>query len=123
MQEKLKELPNVEILWNHIVTKIEGKDQVEGMKLQNTKDQTETTKEIDGVFIAVGIRPNTINIEGMPERDENGYIKAGEDGKTSVKGIFAAGDVRTKRLRQIITAVADGANAVTSVQEYLLESQ
>lgn len=123
LQEKLKELPNVEILWNHIVTKIEGKDQVEGMKLQNTKDQTETTKEIDGVFIAVGIRPNTINIEGMPERDENGYIKAGEDGKTSVKGIFAAGDVRTKRLRQIITAVADGANAVTSVQEYLLESQ
>ena len=77
LQEKLKELPNVEILWNHIVTKIEGKDQVEGMKLQNTKDQTETTKEIDGVFIAVGIRPNTINIEGMPERDENGYIKAG----------------------------------------------
>jgi len=123
LQEKLKELSNVEILWNHIVTEIEGKDQVERMKLQNTKDHTETAKEIDGIFIAVGIRPNTINIEGMPAMDENGYIQAGEDGRTSINGIFAAGDVRTKRLRQIITAVADGANAVTSVQDYLLESE
>ena len=123
LQEKLKEFPNVEILWNHIVTEIEGKDQVEGMKLENTKDHSEAAKEIDGIFIAVGIRPNTANIEGMPEVDENGYIRAGEDGRTSIDGIFAAGDVRTKRLRQIITAVADGANAVTSVQEYLLESE
>lgn len=120
LQERLKELPNVEILWNHIVTEIKGKDQVEGMVLQNTKENTRQEKEIDGIFIAVGIRPNTINIEGMPKMDENGYIEAGEDGRTSIDGIFAAGDVRTKRLRQIITAVADGANAVTSVQEYIL---
>lgn len=120
LQERLMELPNVEILWNHIVTEIEGKDQVEKMKLQNTKDHSGTEKEIDGIFIAVGIRPNTASIEGMPEMDENGYIQAGEDCRTSKEGIFAAGDVRTKRLRQIITAVADGANAVTSVQEYLL---
>ena len=77
-------------------------------------------KEIDGIFIAVGIHPNTAFVEGLLEMDEKGYIKAGEDGKTSVDGIFAAGDVRTKKLRQIITAVSDGANAVTSVQEYLL---
>ena len=120
LQERLKELPNVEILWNHIVTEIKGKDQVEGMVLQNTKENTRQEKEIDGIFIAVGIRPNTVNIEGMPKMDENGYIEAGEDGRTSIDGIFAAGDVRTKRLRQIITAVADGANAVTSVQEYIL---
>lgn len=120
LQERLKELPNVEILWNHIVTEIKGKDQVEGMVLQNTQENTKQEKEIDGIFIAVGIRPNTIDIEGMPQMDENGYIEAGEDGRTSIDGIFAAGDVRTKRLRQIITAVADGANAVTSVQEYIL---
>lgn len=120
LQERLKELPNVEILWNHIVTEIKGKDQVEGMVLQNTQENTIQEKEIDGIFIAVGIRPNTIDIEGMPQMDENGYIEAGEDGRTSIDGIFAAGDVRTKRLRQIITAVADGANAVTSVQEYIL---
>jgi len=121
LQENLKELPNVEILWNHIVTKIKGKDHVEGMVLRNTQENTELEKEIDGIFIAVGIRPNTINIEGMPKTDENGYIEAGEDGRTSIDGIFAAGDVRTKRLRQIITAVADGANAVTSAQEYILQ--
>lgn len=120
LQERLKELPNVEILWNHIVTEIKGKDQVEGMVLQNTQENTIQEKEIDGIFIAVGIRPNTIDIEGMPQMDENGYIEAGEDGRTSIDGIFAAGDVRTKRLRQIITAVADGANAVTSVQDYIL---
>lgn len=120
LQDRLMELPNVEILWNHIVTEIEGKDQVEKMKLQNTKDHTAAEKEIDGIFIAVGIRPNTAGIEGLPDMDENGYIQAGEDGRTNMEGIFAAGDVRTKRLRQIITAVADGANAVTSVQEYLL---
>lgn len=120
LQERLKELPNVEILWNHIVIEIKGKDQVEGMVLQNTQENTRQEKEIDGIFIAVGIRPNTIDIEGMPQMDENGYIEAGEDGRTSIDGIFAAGDVRTKRLRQIITAVADGANAVTSVQEYIL---
>ena len=122
LQEKLKELSNVEILWNHIVTEIEGKNQVERMRLQNTKDHTEEIKEIDGIFIAVGIKPNTFNIEGMPKTDKGGYIEAGEECGTSEEGIFAAGDVRTKKLRQIVTAVADGANAVTSVQEYLLHN-
>ena len=122
LQEKLKELSNVEILWNHIVTEIEGKNQVERMRLQNTKDHTEEIKEIDGIFIAVGIKPNTFNIEGMPKTDKGGYIEAGEDCGTREEGLFAAGDVRTKKLRQIVTAVADGANAVTSVQEYLLHN-
>lgn len=120
LQEKLKELSNVEILWNQIVTEIEGNNQVERMHLQNTKDHSEDTKEIDGIFIAVGIKPNTSHIEGMPKTDDGGYIVAGEDCRTSEEGIFAAGDVRTKKLRQIVTAVADGANAVAGVQEYLL---
>ncbi len=120
LQENVKELSNVEFVWNHVVTSIEGNGQVERMTLRSTKDGTEETKEVDGVFIAVGIHPNTAFAEGLLEMDENGYVKAGEDGRTNVPGIFVAGDMRTKRLRQIITAVSDGANAVTSVQDYLL---
>ena len=120
LQKNLMELSNVEILWNHVVTSIEGDGQTEKMIIRSTKDESVQEKEIDGIFIAVGIHPNTAFVDGLLEMDEKGYIKAGEDGKTSVDGIFAAGDVRTKKLRQIITAVSDGANAVTSVQEYLL---
>lgn len=120
LQENVKELSNVEFVWNHVVTSIEGDGQVERMTLRSTTDGTEETKEVDGVFIAVGIHPNTAFVEGLLEMDENGYVKAGEDGRTNVSGIFVAGDMRTKQLRQIITAVSDGANAVTSVQDYLL---
>ena len=74
---------------------------------------------MEGVFVAVGILPNTELFQEILTLDESGYIRAGEDCKTSVEGIFAAGDVRTKPLRQIITAAADGANAVTAVTEYL----
>lgn len=75
--------------------------------------------EVQGVFIAVGITPNSQMFEGLVDM-EQGYIVAGEDCQTSAVGIFAAGDVRTKPLRQIVTAVADGANAVTSVERYLI---
>ena len=78
---------------------------------------------MDGIFIAVGTEPNTEIFQGLVEMDKKGYIVAGEDCKTSVRGIFAAGDVRTKKLRQIITAAADGANAVASVQEYMLSME
>ena len=72
------------------------------------------------MFVAVGIVPNTELVNGIVELDDYGYIVAGEEGITSVPGIFAAGDVRTKTLRQVVTAVSDGANAVTSVQHYLI---
>ena len=84
------------------------------------KDGKETQIDTDGVFVAVGIVPNTKLVEGLAELDEGGYIAAGEDGLTSVPGIFAAGDVRTKGLRQVVTAVSDGANAAVSAQKYLL---
>lgn len=107
-------------VWNSVVTEIIGEGKVESVKLQNviTKEEQELT--VDGVFVAVGILPNTELFQGLLAMDDNGYIQAAEDGRTSVEGIFAAGDVRTKQLRQIITAAADGANAVTSVQEYLI---
>ena len=74
---------------------------------------------VNGVFMAVGIVPNLAGIEGLPATNENGYIVAGEDCVTDLPGVFAAGDVRTKRLRQVITACADGANAVTSMEDYM----
>ena len=75
---------------------------------------------MDGVFIAVGITPNSQPYEGLLDM-EHGYIRADENGTTSVAGIYAAGDIRTKQLRQIVTAAADGANAVTSAEHYLTE--
>jgi thioredoxin reductase (NADPH) len=77
---------------------------------------------IDGVFIAVGILPNSGLLKGKVSMDASGYIMAGEDGRTSADGVFAAGDVRTKTLRQIITACADGANCIDSVQDYLIRN-
>ena len=79
-----------------------------------------TDLTVDGVFIAVGIDPNTEIYRGLAEMDESGFICAGEDGVTSMPGLFAAGDLRTKQLRQVITAAADGANCVTSVERYLV---
>ena len=119
LQKKLFGYPNVEMCWDQVCTKIGGQDQVEKIRLRNVKTGEEQEIWVEGVFVAVGIQPNSEAWQGLLELDENGYICAGEDGRTSVPGIFAAGDVRTKRLRQIVTAVADGANAVTSVQEYL----
>ena len=119
LQEQLFSLPNVEVIWDSVVEEIEGDEMVSGIVLKNTKTGETGKKALDGVFIAVGITPNTHVFSHPLEMDEGGYIKAGEDCRTNVPGIFAAGDVRTKKLRQIVTAVA--ANAVTSVQEYFTE--
>lgn len=119
LQEALLRTEGVEFCWNETVTAIEGSDQVEKAVLKNVKTGEERELTVDGVFIAVGITPDTDYVRGVVELDKSGYIIAGEDGKTSVPGIFAAGDIRTKQLRQIVTAVADGANCVTSAEEYL----
>ena len=121
LQKKLFSLPNVELIWDTVVEKINGTEQVESILTVNKK--TGFTKElaVDGVFIAVGILPQSEAFAGLVQTDEKGYFVAGEDCRTNIEGVFAAGDVRTKKLRQVVTAVADGANAVTSVQEYLLQ--
>ena len=121
LQKKLMEMENVEIIWDTVVDQINGSMKVESLSLSNKKTGEKTDIAVDGVFIAVGITPNTEVFEGLLEMDNGGYIVAGEDGKTSVPGIFVAGDARTKQLRQIITAVADGANCVSSVEKYLNE--
>ena len=121
LQERLFACKNVELIWDSIPLSIEGTDKVEALKIQNKKTQEESFIETDGVFIAVGIVPGTEKFKDLVKLDEAGYIVAGEDGITSEPGIFAAGDIRTKNLRQVVTAVADGANAVASAQRYLLD--
>ena len=100
---------------------INGDGMVKSLSLTNVKDGQKRELEVQGVFIAVGISPESRAFEGLVDMD-HGYIRAGEDAATSAPGIFAAGDVRTKPLRQIITAAADGANAITSVERYLVEN-
>lgn len=121
LQEKLFSLPNVTVIWDSVVEEINGTDKVEALQVRNKKTGETATLPVDGIFIAVGITPNSQPYEQLLDM-EAGYIKAAEDCRSNIPGIFAAGDVRTKQLRQIVTAVSDGANAVTSVERYLTES-
>lgn len=114
LQDNLMSLPNVEILWNHTVEKIDGKEMVSSLKLKNTQTGENRDLEVNGVFIAVGIHPDTDICKDLVACDDSGYILAGEDCQTSVPGVFVAGDARKKPLRQIITAVSDGANAASA---------
>ena len=121
LQENLLSLDNVEVIWDTVADSINGDGMVKSLSLTNVKDGQKRELEVQGVFIAVGISPESKAFEGLVDMD-HGYIRAGEDTVTSAPGIFAAGDVRTKSLRQIITAAADGANAITSVERYLVEN-
>lgn len=123
IQEKVFSCENIEMVWESIPLEILGQDEVTGIKIRNVKTGEERELDTDGVFIAVGIVPNTTLVEDQLELDENGYICAGEEGITSAAGVFAAGDIRTKALRQVVTAVSDGANAVASVQKYLWRTE
>lgn len=118
---RLMEMENVEIIWDSVVEQIEGDDMVTGLRIANKKTGEKTELSLDGVFVAVGNMPLSQNYADVVELDESGYIKATEDCQTSVPGIYAAGDIRTKPLKQIITAAADGANAITAVEKYLNE--
>ncbi|MCR5595836.1 MAG: thioredoxin-disulfide reductase [Lachnospiraceae bacterium] len=119
VQESLFAKENVTVAWNTIPDEVIGEGTVQSLKVHNKETGEETSISASGVFIAVGMKPDSELAAGVCELDERGYIKAGEDCKTSTPGIYAAGDVRTKVLRQVITAVADGACAVTSAEGYL----
>ncbi len=120
LQDRLQSFPNVEMVWNHTVKEIQGEDALASLLIENTETKEETQLEVNGVFIAVGIHPDTELFKDIVTCNPAGYIVAGEDCKTSAPGIFVAGDARQKPMRQIITAVADGANAATSVATYLI---
>lgn len=121
LQKALFEIPNIEVVWDNIPKEIEGaaEGSVKGLQIANVKTGEEKVLDVSGVFIATGNDPNASYTDAL-EKDEKGYIIADESCKTSLPGVFAAGDVRSKRLRQVTTAVADGANAVYSAQEFLI---
>lgn len=120
LQERLMALENVEIVWDSVVEEIHGNEMVESISVSNKKSGETSKIQVQGVFIAVGIVPCTDGLDKLADMDDNGYFAAGEDCRTSEKMLYAAGDVRTKQLRQVVTAAADGANAVASLQEDLL---
>ena len=113
-REKLKEKENVTFVLEHQVKEITGKAKVTGVALEDG-----TVIDVDGVFVAFGSVPQTALVKDLVELDPAGYVKADETGETSLAGLYVAGDVRTKKLRQVVTAVSDGANAATAVAEYL----
>ena len=119
LQDEVKKNDKIEILRNTIVTKIDGDEVVEGLHIQDVDNHVDKLLDVDGIFIAVGTKPASELLSGKLSTDEKGYIIAGEDGVTNIPGIFAAGDGRSKNLRQVVTAVSDGANCVYSVERYL----
>jgi thioredoxin reductase (NADPH) len=121
LQKKLFSMENVEMVWDSEIKEIRGEQTVNSVLIKNKKTETEKVIEVEGVFIAVGMSPNSQIYEEIVTTDKNRYVVADESCETDVPGIFAAGDIRTKQLRQIITAAADGANAITSVERYLNE--
>ena len=118
--EPLMKLPNIEFKWNSAVTELPGAERLSGVKIKNLLSGREELLDAAALFISIGRTPSTALVEGQLEL-ENGYILADESGRTSVPGVFAVGDVRTKALRQIITAASDGANAAHFAEEYLAE--
>ena len=114
-QDALMSAPNVEILWNSIPEELTA----DGMVLRNAVTGEQSRVVCDGIFVSIGRKPATELVRGQLELDGAGYIVADESTKTSIPGVFAAGDVRTKALRQVVTAVADGASAVHFAQESL----
>jgi thioredoxin reductase (NADPH) len=119
LQNKLMSIENIQILWDSEVVQICGSDIVEKIDIKNKKTGDIKSLEVNGIFIAVGVVPNTSFVKGMVEMNDKGYIVADETCATSIPGIYAAGDIRLKPMRQIITAVADGANAINSAQKFL----
>ena len=117
--EPLMRAENMEFRWNSAVTELLGGDRLTGVRLRDLRTGEETQLDCDGVFISVGRKPATELVQGQLELDRGGYIVADETTKTSLPGVYAVGDVRTKPLRQVVTAVADGAMAVHMAEEYL----
>lgn len=118
-EEALKNADNIEILWNSTVEDFITDGRVTGLKLRSTRSEKMSEIECDGVFVSIGRKPATDFLQGVVALDKNGYIVADESTKTGIDGVYAVGDVRTKPLRQIVTAAADGAVAVHFAEEYL----
>lgn len=119
LQNKVNDTVNIDIIYNAIPTSFNGDKHLSSISLKNTKTGKTAELDAEGAFIAIGSNPNSEILKDIVELDERGYVIADETGKTSVPGIFVAGDVRTKALRQVVTAVSDGANAAVSAENYI----
>lgn len=122
-REALKQRENVEILWNKTVEAIKGETRLSEITLRDTQSGATESLSLDGLFIAIGRIPETELLREVLSLDGDGYAVAGEDTKTAVGGVFVAGDIRKKPLRQIVTAAADGAVAAAAAERYLSEKQ
>ena len=119
-QEKLFRTENIEIIWNSVVTKLNGEEKLDGIQIKNVKNDKIIELEMNGLFVAVGSSPSTDLVKGLVDLNKQGYIIADESCKTSVDGIFAIGDIRTKAVRQVLTAAADGAVSIYEAEKYLI---
>lgn len=117
--QPLMEAENIQFCWNSVVTQLLHEDKLTGVKLKNVVTGEEQVIPCDGVFISVGRKPATELVKGQVQLDASGYAVAGETTETNLPGVYAVGDVRTKPMRQVVTAVADGATAVHMAEEYL----
>lgn len=119
LADRARETENIEFVWDTVVSEMRGDNQLEGLRLQNVKTGEHTDLSVQGLFVYVGTFPNTEFLPPEIRRDDRGYLPVDENLMTSVPGIFAAGDVRPKKLRQVVTATGDGAEAATAALEYL----
>ena len=112
---------NVEFMWNSTVSGLLHEEKLTGVRVKNVQTGEERDIPCQGVFVSIGRQPESHLVKGVLHLDHQGYIVADETTKTNIPGVFAVGDVRTKGLRQIVTAVADGATAVHYAEDYLAE--
>ena len=120
--DPLMKAENIEFVWNSTTEELLHDERLTGVRVKNVHTGEYSDIECDGIFVSIGRVPATKLTEGQLEMDKSGYIIAGETTRTSIPGVFAAGDVRTKQLRQVVTAVADGAAAAHSAAEYIAEN-
>jgi thioredoxin reductase (NADPH) len=119
IQKRAFDNPKIDFIWNAVVDAIEGEMGVERLLLRDVKTEERMEKPCDGVFIFIGMVPNTQFLEGFVEMDDRGYILSDDNMQTSIEGIFACGDARKKLLRQIVTACGEGATAAFAAQHYV----
>lgn len=119
LMNELKKKDHVDILWNHQIVQIQGEHQVESIVVEDVNTHKQTKLSCNAVFVSIGREPSSQLFRHQLQCDENGYIEAKEDCRTSIPGVYAIGDVRTKNFRQIVGAVSDGASAVHEAQSYL----
>ena len=119
LQERARQNPKIEFIWNTVVEGVEGQKKVEGVVLKNVNDQSAKPFPVDGLFIFVGHEPNTGFLNGFVELDDHGYVKTGPSLATSVPGVFAAGEIRTGAVKQLVAACGEGCEAALAAQAYL----